>query len=178
MGLVIYLMLQLNLVEVAVAKRVMLVSDLTGDIVEDADHVSIKVLDAPTLESPVRLDASEAEVKDLSASAADYVVLEVLRQSGTDRMVVELDKFEKLFKGDMQEALEGAEPVVEEARPRRRRGRPPGAAAKPSAGQKPKRDKAQIQAIRDWWRSQGNEISDRGRIPFNVEEAYNAAHTA
>jgi hypothetical protein len=36
-----------------------------------------------------------------------------------------------------------------------------------------KRDKAQTKAIRDWARTNGYDISDRGRIPAQVEHAYN-----
>lgn len=37
-------------------------------------------------------------------------------------------------------------------------------------------DREQTQAIREWARGQGYEVSDRGRIPGAVLEAYNAAH--
>lgn len=60
---------------------------------------------------------------------------------------------------------------------RRGPGRPAGSSTAPSSGVKrAKRDPEQLNAIRSWWRSQGNEISDRGRIPYSVEEAYNEAH--
>ena len=38
-----------------------------------------------------------------------------------------------------------------------------------------KRDTSQIRAIREWAVANGYEISTRGRIPAQVEEAYNAA---
>lgn len=52
-------------------------------------------------------------------------------------------------------------------------------AAVPSMpGQAPKRptrrDPVQVAAIRQWGRANGYEISDRGRIPREVEDAYNA----
>jgi Lsr2 len=34
----------------------------------------------------------------------------------------------------------------------------------------------QIKAIRDWAKQQGMDVSERGRIPARVEEAYHAAH--
>ncbi|NNG34987.1 Lsr2 dimerization domain-containing protein [Nakamurella aerolata] len=34
----------------------------------------------------------------------------------------------------------------------------------------------QLQAIRDWARRQGYEVSDRGRIAANIVEAFEAAH--
>ncbi|MFT3663026.1 MAG: Lsr2 family protein [Gordonia sp. (in: high G+C Gram-positive bacteria)] len=36
--------------------------------------------------------------------------------------------------------------------------------------------KAQLQAIRAWAKQQGMEVSERGRIPVEVEDAFNAAH--
>lgn len=36
-----------------------------------------------------------------------------------------------------------------------------------------KRDRMQTKAIREWARNNGYQISDRGRIPLNVEDAYN-----
>lgn len=39
-------------------------------------------------------------------------------------------------------------------------------------------DPAQLAAIRSWARSAGYELSDRGRIPVAVQEAYEAAHTS
>lgn len=37
-------------------------------------------------------------------------------------------------------------------------------------------DREQNQAIRDWAREQGMKVSDRGRIPTEVTDAYNTAH--
>ena len=39
-----------------------------------------------------------------------------------------------------------------------------------------KRDPEQTRAIRQWAADSGYEISDRGRIPAAIEEAFNAAH--
>ena len=39
-------------------------------------------------------------------------------------------------------------------------------------------DKAQNQAIRNWARSQGYPVSDRGRIPADLVERFQAAHSA
>ena len=38
------------------------------------------------------------------------------------------------------------------------------------------RDRDQIAAIRDWAKTHGLKVSDRGRISAEVQEAYNAAH--
>jgi hypothetical protein len=53
---------------------------------------------------------------------------------------------------------------------RRKRG---GIVAGPAGGG---RSKEQTQAIRDWAKKNGHAISDRGRIPSNVIEAFEAAH--
>jgi hypothetical protein len=39
-------------------------------------------------------------------------------------------------------------------------------------GVRPRRDKEQLDAIRRWARKAGYEVSDHGRIPIAVEEAY------
>ena len=39
-----------------------------------------------------------------------------------------------------------------------------------------KRDPEELKAIREWARKQGNDISDRGRIPSEIEDAYRAAN--
>jgi hypothetical protein len=164
----------LDLERVLMAKKVFIVSDLTGELVPDEEHVSVMVLDHPTLQGTVRLDASESEIKSLESTAANFVVVEVLRQSGTERLIVELDKFDALFKGDPQEALAGAESLPDESRPRR--GRPRGSSARAAAAKPAKRDPDQLNAIRAWARSNGYEVSDRGRIKAEIEEAYSAAN--
>lgn len=59
----------------------------------------------------------------------------------------------------------------------RKRKPSPAAASTPStAGVPAKRDPAQTRAIRQWAFDQGYEISERGRIPADIEEAFNAAH--
>jgi hypothetical protein len=40
------------------------------------------------------------------------------------------------------------------------------------------RDREQLAAIREWAKQQGMTVSDRGRIPADVESDYNAAHLA
>jgi hypothetical protein len=39
----------------------------------------------------------------------------------------------------------------------------------------PGRDAEQIKAIREWAKQQGADVSERGRIPARIEEAYQAA---
>jgi hypothetical protein len=48
-----------------------------------------------------------------------------------------------------------------------------GAAAAPA---RPSTDREQNQAIREWAQAQGMKISERGRIPSNVLEAYHQSH--
>jgi hypothetical protein len=43
-------------------------------------------------------------------------------------------------------------------------------------GATPAANREQTKAIRDWARQNGFELSDRGRIPSNVIEAFDAAH--
>lgn len=37
-------------------------------------------------------------------------------------------------------------------------------------------DRAQNQAMREWARANGHDISDRGRIPVEIQRSYHAAH--
>jgi hypothetical protein len=94
------------------AKKVMVVSDLTGDpIKNDDDVVTIILWDHPLLEEPVQLDANKSEVAKLKGTHKDYAVVELLSDGGdnTERMVLELAEFEKLFKVEIDDALHGAE---------------------------------------------------------------------
>lgn len=49
-------------------------------------------------------------------------------------------------------------------------------AATAAAPSRPAADRARNQAIREWAQQQGMKISERGRIPSNVLDAYHAAH--
>lgn len=65
---------------------------------------------------------------------------------------------------------ESLAPFVEKAR---RAGRAPKMS---TAGTRPRADRDQTQAIRSWARDNGHQVSDRGRIPKTVVEAFQAAH--
>ncbi|MBY6414900.1 Lsr2 family protein [Rhodococcus sp. BP-252] len=52
----------------------------------------------------------------------------------------------------------------------------PTAAPSTTSSSKTKRDPAQTRAIRQWAFDEGYELSSRGRIPAEIEEAYDAAH--
>jgi hypothetical protein len=65
-------------------------------------------------------------------------------------------------------------PVATSSR-RSRKSAADGAPAAKSARQPARRDREQIAAIREWANSHGYKVSNRGRIPAEVEAAYNAA---
>lgn len=46
----------------------------------------------------------------------------------------------------------------------------------PTVGRKPTTDRARNQQIREWARSHGHSVSERGRIPAGVLEAFAAGH--
>jgi len=65
---------------------------------------------------------------------------------------------------------------VSAARKVSRGGRASGAGRSRATGGGGRMDREQAGAIRDWARKNGHEVSDRGRIPASVVEAYEAAH--
>lgn len=100
---------------------------------------------------------------DLDGNAADETVTFAL-----DGTSYEIDLSAKNSK-----ALRDAFAVYVGHARRVARGRRSGAAA----GRSPATtDRAQTQAIRDWARRNGHQVSDRGRIPSAVLEAFNSAH--
>ncbi len=50
------------------------------------------------------------------------------------------------------------------------------ASAKPASATRGKTSREQLNAIRSWARAAGYQVSDRGRIPGNVHQAFEAAH--
>lgn len=52
-----------------------------------------------------------------------------------------------------------------------------GATARRGGGGRASVDREQNQAIREWARKQGMTVSERGRIPSEVSEAYHKAHS-
>jgi hypothetical protein len=56
------------------------------------------------------------------------------------------------------------------------RGRASGAGRSRATGGGGRMDREQAGAIREWARKNGHEVSDRGRIPASVVEAFEAAH--
>jgi hypothetical protein len=59
---------------------------------------------------------------------------------------------------------------------RRSGGRRSSAASSSTSAARPSTDREQNQAIREWAVQQGMKISERGRIPSNVLEAYHQNH--
>ena len=83
----------------------------------------------------------------------------------------EIDLAEKNAK-DMRDAFSR---YVSAARKVGRSGRPTGGSGR-GRGSGGRMDREQAGAIRDWARKNGHAVSDRGRIPASVVEAYEAAH--
>ncbi|GAA1387503.1 Lsr2 family protein [Pseudonocardia kongjuensis] len=101
-------------------------------------------------------------VDDLTGDAADETI-----EFGLDGRNYEID-----LTGDNAKKLRDvlADYVAAARRaagPSRRRG-----SASGSAARRPSVDREQNQAIREWARKRGMKVSDRGRIPAEVLEAY------
>ncbi|WP_375476644.1 Lsr2 family protein [uncultured Jatrophihabitans sp.] len=65
-------------------------------------------------------------------------------------------------------------PYVDHGRRVRANGRKPGATSRARSSASPARSRVDLPQIREWAKSNGYEVSDRGRIPGNVIEAYDA----
>ncbi|MFP5019425.1 histone-like nucleoid-structuring protein Lsr2 [Pseudonocardia phyllosphaerae] len=101
-------------------------------------------------------------VDDLSGDAADETI-----EFGLDGKSYEID----LTTDNASKLRDVLADYVAAARraaaPARRRG-----TATASAARRPSADREQNQAIREWARKRGMKVSDRGRIPAEVLEAY------
>ncbi|OQO94113.1 histone-like nucleoid-structuring protein Lsr2 [Saccharomonospora piscinae] len=108
-------------------------------------------------------------VDDLDGSEADETV-----QFGLDGVTYEID----LSADNAEELRDALAHYVEHAR--RSGGRKRTSGRRRSNGQAPSRsssaEREQNQAVRTWARKNGYEISDRGRIPSEVTDAYRKAH--
>src|SRR3954464_6781081 len=83
----------------------------------------------------------------------------------------EIDLADKNAK-EMRDALARYVPAARKAG----RGGPPAPGGGRSRATGGRMDREQAGAIRDWARKNGHAVSDRGRIPASVVEAYEAAH--
>ena len=105
-------------------------------------------------------------VDDLDGSVADEQV-----EFAFEGKSYEID----LSSANSARLREALAPFVSAARRTSGRRRSGGAVAT-SATSRPSTDREQNQAIREWAQQQGLKISERGRIPSNVLEAYHKAH--
>lgn len=101
-------------------------------------------------------------VDDLTGDSADETV-----EFGIDGKSYEIDLSAKNA-GKLREALAAYVGAARKATTARRRG----AAATAAPARRPSIDREQNQAIREWARKRGMKVSDRGRIPAEVLEAY------
>lgn len=102
-------------------------------------------------------------VDDLDGSEAEETV-----EFGLDGAFYEID----LSEDNAERLRDSLGEYVEHARRaggRKRAGRPAGRAPRTASA-----DREQNQAIREWARKQGMNVSERGRIPKEVTDSYNA----
>jgi hypothetical protein len=104
-------------------------------------------------------------VDDLDGSVADEQV-----EFAMDGKAYEID----LSSANSARLREALAPFISAARRTGGRRRSGGGGAVATA--RPSTDREQNQAIREWAQKQGLKISERGRIPSNVLEAYHKAH--
>jgi hypothetical protein len=102
-------------------------------------------------------------VDDLDGSEADEQI-----EFSVDGKSYEID----LSKTNSQRLREALAPFISAARRASAR-RSSGSSSTPS---RPAADREHNQAIREWAKAQGMKISERGRIPSEVLEAYRTAH--
>ena len=103
-------------------------------------------------------------VDDIDGSEAESTV-----EFGLDGVAYAID----LSAGHAAELREALEPFVAQSRRtggRKRRGTKAGKPAAPAVT-----DRDRNQAIREWAREQGFEVSERGRIPAHIVEEYDQA---
>jgi Lsr2 len=100
-------------------------------------------------------------IDDLDGDTADETV-----EFGIDGKNYEID-LSKSNAGKLRDALASYVAAARRSGGRRRGGSTTGAAAR-----RPSIDREQNQAIRDWARKRGMKVSDRGRIPAEVLDAY------
>ena len=104
---------------------------------------------------------------DLDGGEADRTV-----EFGLDGVNYTIDLSEKNA-GEMRDAFSR---YVQAARKVGRGGGRASGAGRSRATGGGRMDREQAGAIRDWARKNGHAVSDRGRIPASVVEAYEAAH--
>ena len=101
-------------------------------------------------------------IDDLDGEAADETI-----EFGIDGKNYEID-LSKANAGKLRDALASYVASARRSGGRRRSGSSGGGAP----ARRPSIDREQNQAIREWARKRGMKVSDRGRIPAEVLEAY------
>ncbi len=76
-----------------------------------------------------------------------------------------------LSKANAKKLRDALSPYVGHAR-KASRTRPSGRSGRATA----RSDREQVQAIREWARRNGHKVSERGRVPASIIDAYNSAH--
>jgi hypothetical protein len=104
-------------------------------------------------------------VDDLDGGDADETV-----GFGLDGATYEID----LSGANAAKLRDALGPFVGHARRMSRGSSRPGSSGRGSRGARV--DREQTQAIREWARKNGHQISERGRIPATILEAYNSSH--
>ena len=104
--------------------------------------------------------------KELEGQPSDHEV--IFGWGGRRRRIYLSDAHKEQFAKAVQKYVDASADITNESIGS---GRTP----RTSAGQKPKSDPQQLQAIREWARANGYTVSDRGRIAAEIQEAYHAA---
>ena len=164
-------------------KRIEIVSsDLTGKEIGKPEEVAeLRVLSHPLLDAPVRLDAYVLEVAGLENSQREMVTIELaLPNTPPERLLLDREAFDKLFRTDVAEVLSSAA-AYRESQPEpgstngKRRSRLSDGPQKSFAAN-PSMSREQREAIRTWANANGFTVGDRGRIAANITAAFEAAH--
>jgi hypothetical protein len=101
------------------AKRTIIISDITGDDIPEADKITLIVQEHPAIDKPVKLDAANGELDELRKYQAEFTVIEIVDEAGErERLVVDVETFNGIFADKASEVLADAEPVTV---PRQRR---------------------------------------------------------
>jgi len=156
-------------------------SDLTGKEIGKPEEVAeLRVLQHPLIDSPVRLDAYVLEVAGLENTQRELVTIELaLPNTPAERIVLDRNEFDNLFKSDVAAVLSGAESYRHPGSsptPKRRMHSADSPAKSFSAT--PGMGREQREAIRSWANLNGYTVGDRGRIAANIVAAFEAAHRA
>lgn len=105
-------------------------------------------------------------VDDLDGENADETV-----EFGIDGKTYEID-LSKDNAGRLRDAFAAYVAAARRLAGRRRTGSGAGSGSAAPVSRRPSIDREQNQAIREWARKRGMKVSDRGRIPSEVLEAY------